>query len=90
MVLGSSHQRLNVNHRPKGPPGCAYDLAATGVEHDGEIEETGCGRHEGDIGDAKLVGSFGGEFAIDQARCWPGILVTSRRRRATAAMTGAR
>src|SRR3954469_25136468 len=72
-----------VRHRP------ANDLTATGVEHHSEIEEASCGRHEGDVGDPELIGAVGGKFAIDEVGCWPSILVTSRRRRATASMTGA-
>ena len=72
-----------VRHRP------ADDHAATGVEHHSEIEEAGRGRHEGDIGNPKSVGLFGGEVAIDEVECWPGSLVTSRRRRAAFTAGGA-
>jgi hypothetical protein len=46
-------------------------------------------QYQGDIGNPELIGAFGGKFAIDEVGCWPGIRVTSCRRRAAATVTGA-
>jgi hypothetical protein len=42
----------------------ANDLAAPSVQHDGEIEEPVGGRHEGDVGNPKLVRRRRREVAI--------------------------
>src|ERR1700681_883693 len=49
-----------VCHRP------ADDLAAPGVEHDGEIEKPRHCRHISDVGDPQLVRSGSVEVAVDQ------------------------
>src|SRR5271169_3653935 len=72
-----------VCHRP------ADDLAAPGVEHDGQIEKSCCCRHIGDIGDPQLVWSGRAEVAVDQVGRGPGVLVSPGCDRATVAMAGA-
>ena len=47
-------------HRP------ADDATAPDIEHDGEVEEAGPGRHVGDVRDPELVRARGGEVALDQ------------------------
>src|SRR5260370_7551308 len=58
-----------VCHRP------ADDLAAPGVEHDGEIEKPRHCRHISDVGDPQLVRSGSVEVAVDQVGRGPVILV---------------
>ncbi len=60
-----------IGHRP------ADDLAAPGVEHDGKVEESARGRHEGDIGHPELVRRACLEVAIDQVRRRPALLVSA-------------
>ncbi len=40
--------------------GPAHDATAEGIQHDGQVDEAGRGRHEGDVGDPELVGTDGG------------------------------
>src|SRR5438270_167633 len=72
-----------VCHRP------ADDLAAPGVEHDGEIEKPRHGRHISDVGDPQLVRSGSVEVAVDQVGRGPVILVPPGCCRAPVPMTGA-
>jgi hypothetical protein len=39
------------------------------VEHAGEGDESGPGRHMNHVGDPQLIRAGGGEFALDQIRC---------------------
>jgi hypothetical protein len=72
-----------VRHRP------ADDLAAPGIEHDREVEETRGGRDEGDVSDPEPVRAGSGEPAIDQVRGWSGLLVPPRCDWPVAATAGA-
>ena len=72
-----------VRHRP------ADDLAAPGVEHDGEIEEARHRWHISDVGNPQLVRSGGAEVAVDQVGRRPVVLVPSGCCRAAVPMAGA-
>lgn len=50
--------------RPSPPE----DAAREHVEHRGDIEPALVGPHVGDVGDPQLVGSIGGEVAVDETR----------------------
>jgi hypothetical protein len=60
-------------HRP------ADHASTPGIEHDGETEEAGPGRHVGDVRDPQLIRDRSGELAVDEIRRRPGRLVTYRR-----------
>src|SRR5438309_1388479 len=49
------------------------------IEHDGEIQEAGPGRHVGDVRDPQLIRARAGELAVDEIRRRPGRLVAHRR-----------
>ena len=49
--------------RPADDPPTPY------VEHDGQKDEAGPGRHVGHVGDPQLIGTRGSKFAVDQIRC---------------------
>ena len=51
-----------IGHRP------AHDPAAARVDHDREEQESGPGRHVGDVGDPELVGCIGLESTLDEVR----------------------
>ena len=72
-----------VCHRP------ADDLAAPGVEHDGQVEEPDRGWHIRDVGDPQPVRAIRGEVAIDQVRCRTALFVTTGCDRTAMAMAGA-
>jgi hypothetical protein len=55
-----------VGHRP------AHDLAAEGVDHDGEVDEALPGAQIADVGDPQLIGDGSGEVAFDPIRCGRG------------------
>ncbi len=71
-----------IGHRP------ADNLAAPGVEHDGEVEEAARRRHEGDVGHPQLIRLGCREVAIDEVRRRPALPVSAGRNRAAAAMAG--
>ncbi len=68
--------------------GPANDLAAPGVENNGQVEKSGRGRDVGDVGHPELVPSLGCEVAIHQIRCRAHILIASRRDGTALTMTG--
>lgn len=58
-----------IGHRP------ADDLAAPGIQHDGEVQKAACRRYEGDVRHPELVRPGGDEVPIDQIRGGSGFLV---------------
>lgn len=71
-----------VGHRPSDNP------AAEGVEHDGEIEETGSRGNVGNIGHPEPVRGFGHEVAVDEVGSWAHLLISPRRDGAAASVAG--
>ena len=72
-----------IGHRP------ADDLAAPGIQHDGEVQKAACRRHEGDVRHPELVRPGGDEVPIDQIRGGSGFLCPPRGRRPGAPAAGA-
>jgi hypothetical protein len=71
-----------VCHRP------AHDLAAEGIEYDGEIQEPHARRNVGDIGNPQPVRAGCRKVAADQVGGWSCLFVASRGRGAATAMAG--
>ena len=61
-----------IGHRP------AHHPAAEGVDDDREEQESGPGRHVGDVGDPELVGCIGFESTLDEVRCPTSGVVSAR------------
>jgi len=72
-----------VCHRP------ADDLAAPGVENNGQGEKPRRSRDVGNVRHPECVRPVGGELAVDEIWGWPSLLVAPRRGGTTLAMAGA-
>ena len=62
----------------------AHDPAAACVDHNREEQESGPGRHVGDVGDTELVGCIGLESTLDKVRCATSGVVSARSARSLA------
>jgi hypothetical protein len=64
-----------IGHRP------ADNLAAPGIENHCKEQESGCRRHEGDVGDPELIRAIGSEVAVHEIGRGTGLLVAPGRDR---------